>query len=72
MNKCNEWNCMYNKNGICNTDECLKEKEETWLDYYDSKECIFCGRLRVEKTNKGKKVCEKCHLNQDTGDYEKR
>ena len=25
INKCNEWNCLYNNNGRCNAKECMKE-----------------------------------------------
>ncbi|WP_416149483.1 TFIIB-type zinc finger domain-containing protein [Salipaludibacillus sp. HK11] len=36
---------------------------------YVSDECKNCGRVRVELID-GKKICEKCHFNQDTNDYE--
>lgn len=42
--------------------------DEIWLNYI-SKPCINCGRNRVEISNKGRKVCEKCFMDQDTGKY---
>jgi len=34
-NKCNEWNCSHNKDGICDTDECIKDEEDcTNCTYY--------------------------------------
>lgn len=44
-------------------------EKEIWSDYYTGENCINCGRNRVEKSNK-RRVCEKCHMNQDTGEYE--
>jgi len=32
--------------------------------------CKGCGRVRVELWTSEKKICEKCHLNQDTMEYE--
>ncbi|GEM_PF-6829066 len=46
-------------------------ESDIWLDYYTGENCIYCGRNRVEQTIKGKKVCEKCRRNQDTGEYER-
>jgi len=45
------------------------EKKEIWLDYYTGEDCINCGRNRVEQSNKGRRVCEKCYMDQDTGEY---
>lgn len=42
--------------------------EEIWLGYINE-ECINCGRIRVEISSKGRKVCEKCRTDQETGDY---
>lgn len=38
---------------------------------YINKECSNCGRLRVEKWENGEEICEKCCVNQQTGDFEK-
>ena len=27
VNRCNEWECPYNKNGVCTTNECPKMEE---------------------------------------------
>lgn len=27
VNKCNEWECPHNKNGVCDTNECPKMEE---------------------------------------------
>lgn len=43
---------------------------EYFLEGYTGENCIACGRNRVEVTNKGRKVCEKCKMNQDDGEYE--
>ncbi|WP_433958866.1 hypothetical protein [Cytobacillus horneckiae] len=40
-----------------------------WISYSD-KECISCGRLRVDIWENGDKVCEKCNMNQETKEYE--
>lgn len=37
---------------------------------YLSNECINCGRVRVELWSCGQKICEKCHFNQDTKEFE--
>jgi uncharacterized Zn finger protein (UPF0148 family) len=36
---------------------------------YTPDECKYCGRVRVELID-GKKICEKCHYNQDTEEFE--
>lgn len=36
---------------------------------YTDKECINCGRLRVEKYSSGNEVCEKCGFEQNTKQY---
>lgn len=38
------------------------------LGYID-KECINCGRLRVEKYSSGNEICEKCGFEQNTKQY---
>lgn len=46
----------------------LKEFEQKYgtpLKYTDDN-CIGCGRARVELWSSGKRICEKCHLDQDT------
>jgi hypothetical protein len=37
---------------------------------YITEPCKECGRLRVELWSKRQKICEKCRLNQETGEYE--
>jgi len=37
---------------------------------YIDKECVGCGRLRVELYDDGSEICEKCNLNQSTKEYE--
>ena len=36
---------------------------------YTDKECINCGRLRVEKYSSSNEVCEKCGFEQNTKQY---
>ncbi len=40
-----------------------------WVGY-TAKECIECGRLRVDLWENGEKICEKCNMNQETKEYE--
>ena len=49
-----------------------KEFEEKYghVLHYTSDRCKGCGRVRVELWSSGKKICEKCHINQDTLEYE--
>ena len=49
-----------------------KEFEEKYghVLHYLSEPCKNCGRVRVELWFSGKKICEKCHFNQDTNEYE--
>ena len=61
-------------------EEIYAEEMERWKHYqdvkgdyvgYDSKECIECGRSRVDVfNNNGKltKICEKCGTDQSTGE----
>lgn len=44
-----------------------KDKPE-YLGYSD-KECINCGRLRVEKYSDGTEICEKCNFDQNKKEY---
>jgi ribosomal protein L37AE/L43A len=37
---------------------------------YTDKECVNCGRLRVELWENGDKICEKCNWNQEKEEYE--
>ena len=37
---------------------------------YTGKPCTQCGRVRVEAYENGDKVCEKCHWNETTKEYE--
>ena len=36
---------------------------------YTDKECINCGRLRVEEYSSGNEICEKCGFEQNTKQY---
>lgn len=45
----------------------LRDKPE-YLGYSD-KECINCGRLRVEKYSDGTEICEKCNFDQNKKEY---
>lgn len=45
----------------------IKDKPE-YLGYSD-KECINCGRLRVEKYSNGTEICEKCNFEQNKKEY---
>lgn len=39
---------------------------------YIEEPCTQCGRIRVEAYENGDKVCEKCHWNETTKEYENR
>ena len=49
-----------------------KEFDEKYGSFvkYTGEACKGCGRVRVELWTSGKRICEKCYLNQDTGEYE--
>lgn len=56
----------------------IKEENERIRKFYETlgnnlgyidKECINCGRLRVEKYSSGNEVCEKCGFEQNTKQY---
>jgi hypothetical protein len=55
-----------------NYDEVMKllrgEDKPQYLGYSD-KECINCGRLRVEKYSDGTEICEKCNFDQNKKEY---
>jgi len=44
----------------------MKEKPTKYI----AGNCKKCGRARIELWSDGKKICQKCHYNQDTNDYE--
>lgn len=44
------------------------EDKPQYLGYSD-KECINCGRLRVEKYSDGTEICEKCNFDQNKKEY---
>ena len=44
------------------------EDKPEYLGYSD-KECINCGRLRVEKYSDGTEICEKCNFDQNKKEY---
>jgi hypothetical protein len=51
-----------------------KEQKEFEQKYgtplkYMADNCVGCGRVRVELWSSGKRICEKCHLDQDTKEY---
>lgn len=49
-----------------------REFEEKYghILHYTADKCKGCGRVRVELWSSGKRICEKCYLNQDTLEYE--
>lgn len=48
----------------------MVEKEKGKCCYYIDKECINCGRLRVELFENGDEICERCKFNQLTEEFE--
>jgi ribosomal protein L37AE/L43A len=40
-----------------------------WAGDYDGTTCLNCGRLRMLKCNNGKRRCEKCNWDPETGTY---
>lgn len=36
---------------------------------YVNKDCVNCGRFRVERLDNGDEVCEKCDWNHNINDY---
>ena len=44
------------------------EDKPQYLGYSD-KECINCGRLRVERYSDGTEICEKCNFDQNKKEY---
>lgn len=51
-----------------NSSEIKGEDKPQYLGYSD-KECINCGRLRVEKYSDGTEICEKCNFDQNKKEY---
>jgi ribosomal protein L37AE/L43A len=57
--------------------ESRKLEDERWSklthDYgfirYTGEDCTKCGRNRVELCRNGKRICEKCHWDQDAQSY---
>jgi len=45
---------------VANTDELIG---------YIKKYCVYCGRQRVELYKSGMEVCEKCGVDQKTGEF---
>ena len=56
--------------GILKFKEGLRVKEEISPVEYIDEECVSCGRYRVEMYTDGRKVCEKCHYNQETNEFD--
>lgn len=50
--------------------EDIKNKSKKYPLHYVKDECINCGRCRVEKYTDGSLICEKCHFNQETNQYD--
>jgi|HubBroStandDraft_3_1064219.scaffolds.fasta_scaffold132191_2 hypothetical protein len=42
---------------------------DQWSGDYDGIECPNCRRLRMVKCTNGKRRCEKCNWDPDTGEY---
>ena len=49
--------------------EILRGKDKPEYLGYSDKECINCGRLRVEKYSDGTEICEKCNFDQNKKEY---
>jgi hypothetical protein len=67
--------CIKEVTVVISYEEEEKEEKEFREKYghvlsYTNKRCINCGRMRVELWSSGKRICEKCHMNQDTKEYE--
>jgi len=52
-------------------DQYRKEQEERdgWTGDYDGTACPNCDRLRMMKCSNGKRRCEKCNWDPDSGEY---
>ena len=48
----------------------LREQHMPANDHYTGDSCENCARNRVELLKNGKKICEKCHWDQDTHKYD--
>lgn len=47
----------------------LRDKDKPEYLGYSDKECINCGRERVEKYSDGTEICEKCNFDQNKKEY---
>jgi len=69
-NKCGE-ETIYgndgNEIGLC--DKCFDNLGYQQIGY-TGEDCVSCGRNRVIKFKNGKKLCEKCNIDQKTNDYD--
>ncbi|NGS95693.1 hypothetical protein G6Z25_02010 [Clostridium perfringens] len=48
----------------------MADKEKGQCYGYIDKECVNCGRLRVELFENGDEICERCKFNQLTEEFE--
>lgn len=46
----------------------VKDRHD-WAADYDGTTCPNCNRLRMMKSNNGKRRCEKCNWDPDANDY---
>lgn len=44
-------------------------ERRAWAGDYDGTKCPNCHRLRMLKSNNGRRRCEKCNWDPDTGQY---
>jgi ribosomal protein L37AE/L43A len=49
----------------------LRDEYRPANDHYEC-ECAHCGRQRVELLKNGKRICEKCFVDHDTGKVDHR
>lgn len=54
---------------ISDTFKALRGEDKPEYLGYSDKECINCGRLRVEKYSDGTEICEKCNFDQNKKEY---
>lgn len=71
---CLEFNVKYACQGLNNDKvdvllNILRGKNKPQYLGYSDKECINCGRLRVEKYSDGIEICEKCNFDQNKKEY---
>jgi len=48
-----------------------EETETAHIIGYISEPCKACSRVRVELYSDGRKICEKCHFDQNTEEYDR-